>query len=153
MNEHVRGFTAGALAACGAVTFTNPWEVVKTRLQLQGELQAHAKKQYTNAFSAFVKIFKNEGISGLQRGLVPAYIYQIFLNGIRLGMYDSICVNMKSGMDRVYGKGVVPEVVSMISSGAIAGILGAFTASPFNLVKTVCEIDDRECSLLQRAQG
>ncbi|KAJ1949933.1 Mitochondrial oxaloacetate carrier protein, partial [Dispira parvispora] len=31
------GFLAGGLAACGAVTFTNPWEVVKTRLQLQGE--------------------------------------------------------------------------------------------------------------------
>lgn len=37
---HLKGFTAGALAACGAVTFTNPMEVVKTRLQLQGELQA-----------------------------------------------------------------------------------------------------------------
>ncbi|KAH9247510.1 hypothetical protein BASA81_014895 [Batrachochytrium salamandrivorans] len=39
--QHLKGFTVGALAACGAVTFTNPWEVVKTRLQLQGELQAH----------------------------------------------------------------------------------------------------------------
>jgi hypothetical protein len=30
---------AGALACCGAVTVSNPMEVVKTRLQLQGELQ------------------------------------------------------------------------------------------------------------------
>lgn len=34
----VGGFIAGGLAACGAVTFTNPIELVKTRMQLQGEL-------------------------------------------------------------------------------------------------------------------
>lgn len=32
------GFIAGGVAACGAVTFTNPIELVKTRMQLQGEL-------------------------------------------------------------------------------------------------------------------
>src|SRR5690606_7348133 len=32
-------FVLAALASCGAVTFSNPMEVVKTRLQLQGELQ------------------------------------------------------------------------------------------------------------------
>ncbi|KAM0788124.1 hypothetical protein ACM66B_001289 [Microbotryomycetes sp. NB124-2] len=33
------GFISGALAACTAVTVTNPAEVAKTRLQLDGELQ------------------------------------------------------------------------------------------------------------------
>ena len=61
------GFTAGALAACGAVTVTNPMEVVKTRLQLQGELasKGQVKKVYTGVFQALRKIAINEGIKGL----------------------------------------------------------------------------------------
>jgi solute carrier family 25 protein 34/35 len=60
------GFTAGALAACGAVTVTNPMEVVKTRLQLQGELasKGQVKKIYTGVFQALRIIAINEGIKG-----------------------------------------------------------------------------------------
>jgi hypothetical protein len=60
------GFTAGALAACGAVTVTNPMEVVKTRLQLQGELAAkgQVKRVYTGVFQALRIIAAKEGIRG-----------------------------------------------------------------------------------------
>ena len=30
-----RNFAAGCIAACGAVTLTNPWDVIRTRLELQ----------------------------------------------------------------------------------------------------------------------
>jgi solute carrier family 25 protein 34/35 len=138
-NFHLRSFTAGAIAACGSVTFTNPWEVVKTRLQLQGELQSKSQlkpKTYGNAFSTFGSIFKNEGISGLQRGLMPAYIYQILLNGFRLGMYDPIKNGFQLGMDAATGETGSFPVVSMVASGATAGIVGAAIASPFFLIKT-----------------
>lgn len=61
---------------------------MKTRLQLQGELvkaDANAPRVYKNVFDVFKKTWKNEGIRGLQRGLMPAYGYQILLNGSRLG--------------------------------------------------------------------
>lgn len=48
---------------------------MKTRLQLQGELQRadkNAVKVYKNVFDVFAKTWRNEGIRGLQRGLVPA---------------------------------------------------------------------------------
>jgi hypothetical protein len=55
------------------VTFTNPAEVAKTRLQLQGELaKAGEKKVYKNVFDVFAKTWRNEGIRGMQRGLGPA---------------------------------------------------------------------------------
>ena len=60
------GFTAGAFAACRAVTVTNPMEVVKTRLHLQGELAAKGqeKKTYTGVFQALRIIAVNEGLKG-----------------------------------------------------------------------------------------
>lgn len=68
------GFVSGGMAACFAVTVTNPLEVVKTRLQLQGELasKGQAKKIYTGVFQALGVIAKNEGFRGLQRGLLTA---------------------------------------------------------------------------------
>lgn len=49
-------------------------EVMKTRLQLQGELMktSDAPKVYANVFDVFKKTWRNEGLRGLQRGLVPA---------------------------------------------------------------------------------
>lgn len=66
-------FVCGGLAACIAVTISNPAEVAKTRLQLQGELaKAGAPKVYSSAVDVLFKTWKNEGIRGLQRGLPPA---------------------------------------------------------------------------------
>ena len=55
------------------VTVSNPAEVAKTRLQLQGELAKEGgKKVYKHALDVFSKTWKNEGIRGMQRGLYPA---------------------------------------------------------------------------------
>lgn len=57
----------------GQVTVSNPAEVAKTRLQLQGELaKGGGKKVYKNAIDVLAKTWRNEGIRGLQRGLSPA---------------------------------------------------------------------------------
>ncbi|KAJ3328767.1 Mitochondrial oxaloacetate carrier protein [Blyttiomyces sp. JEL0837] len=147
--SHLRGFSVGAIAACCAVTFTNPWEVVKTRLQLQGELEskrlqandpAHPRL-YKGAGQAFVKIFQNEGLRGIQRGLAPAYVYQVLLNGTRLGLYEPLRDLVQHGIDLATGrpgagKTGTLKVVSMVGSGALSGILGACIASPLYLIKT-----------------
>jgi solute carrier family 25 protein 34/35 len=58
---------------CIQVTVSNPAEVAKTRLQLQGELaKGGGVRVYNNSLDVFKKTLKNEGIRGLQRGLSPA---------------------------------------------------------------------------------
>lgn len=83
-------FMIGGLAAVGAGFFTNPLEVVKTRMQLQGEL--HAKGQHTvhykNIIHASYTIAKHDGMLALQAGLVPGLWFQLILNGTRLGYLE-----------------------------------------------------------------
>lgn len=81
-------FVIGGTAAVGAGFFTNPLEVLKTRMQLQGELQAKGKHavHYKNILHAGYVVAKNDGILALQKGLVPALWVQWILNGVRLGM-------------------------------------------------------------------
>ncbi|KAK7056660.1 Mitochondrial oxaloacetate carrier protein [Paramarasmius palmivorus] len=79
-------FLLGGIAACGAVTVSNPAEVAKTRLQLQGELAKDGgTRVYRNTFDVLAKTARNEGIGGIQRGLAPADL-QILVNGARLGL-------------------------------------------------------------------
>ncbi|KAL6947219.1 Mitochondrial oxaloacetate carrier protein [Hanseniaspora vineae] len=129
-------FIAGGLAACIAVTVTNPIELVKTRMQLQGELSATNQRIYTNPFQALSVIYKNEGIRGLQKGLSCAYIYQIGLNGCRLGFYEPV----RSTLNGVFFSGQdvhkVQSVPVNVVSGALSGIIGAIIGSPLYLVKT-----------------
>ncbi|KAF8665438.1 hypothetical protein AX16_000457 [Volvariella volvacea WC 439] len=127
------GFICGGIAACIAVTISNPAEVAKTRLQLQGELaKGGGVKVYNNALDVFAKTWKHEGIRGLQRGLAPAYAYQILLNGSRLGFYEPFryTFNNLVGWD---AKAQVP--ITSVLAGAVSGAVGAALGNPLFLVK------------------
>lgn len=137
--SHFGGFIAGGIAACGAVTVTNPIEVIKTRMQLQGELSAQGKgsKVYTGLFQGLSTIYRHEGLMGCQKGLIPAYIYQIGLNGCRLGFYEPVRRGLYSLFGHDSGTSVASEQYSInVLAGAISGVMGAVTGSPLYLLKT-----------------
>lgn len=130
------GCIAGALAGCGAVTFSNPIDLIKTRLQLQGELTHGSKKIYTNPFQAFGLILKNEGLRGIQKGLFASYLYQIGLNSCRLGFYEP----MRRAINRLVFPKKDPEVYQNmgvnVATGIVTGVIGSVASSPFYLLKT-----------------
>lgn len=121
----------GGLGACGACLFTNPLEVVKTRMQLQGELRLRGSysRHYRNVFHAFFTIGKVDGLRALQKGLIPGLWYQLFMNGVRLGTYQTL-VNF--GMTK-NSEGEV-SLPKSVAAGAFSGCVGAVFGSPFYLV-------------------
>lgn len=118
-------FALGALACCGACVFTNPLEVVKTRLQLQGELRARGSypRHYRGALQALWLVGRTDGLRGLQKGLSAGLLYQACMNGVRLGFYSY-----------AEGAGLTAGPGGSLLVGATAGALGAFVASPAYLV-------------------
>ncbi|KAJ3731997.1 mitochondrial carrier domain-containing protein [Lentinula guzmanii] len=127
------GFILGGIAACIAVTISNPAEVIKTRLQLQGELAKEgAVRVYRHAPDAFVKTWKNEGLRGLQRGLGPAYMYQILLNGSRLGFYEPF----RREINELVGQSPEEQIpFTSVLAGASSGAVGASLGNPLFLIK------------------
>ncbi|XP_041094153.1 solute carrier family 25 member 35 isoform X1 [Polyodon spathula] len=123
-------FVLSGAAACGACLFTNPLEVVKTRMQLQGELKAPGSYQvhYRNVFHAFYTIGRVDGLAGLQKGLVPGLLYQFCMNGFRLG---SFAIIESAGYIHSEDGRVIPG--KSIAAGAIAGVIGAVMGSPVYL--------------------
>jgi len=124
-------FLIGGAAACGAGFFSNPLEVAKTRMQLQGELVSRGKYtvHYKNVLHAFYTIGKVDGLAALQKGLVPALWYQFFMNGVRLGAYQ--CFTNRGLLQSADGS---VSLVKSVLAGASCGCLGAFCASPLYMV-------------------
>lgn len=124
-------FALGGVAACCAGFITNPLEVVKTRIQLQGELQkaGQYRVHYRNVFHAFYQIARQDGVLSLQKGLVPALWYQFFMNGVRLGCFqcfDNLGLTRDEQGRVIYYRSVI--------AGAASGCIGATFGSPLYLV-------------------
>ncbi|EDW90980.1 solute carrier family 25 member 35 [Drosophila yakuba] len=126
-------FVLGGVAAMGAGVFTNPVEVIKTRIQLQGELAARGShaQPYKSVFQAFVTVAKNDGILGLQKGLAPALCFQFVINSFRLSIYTHA---VEKGWVH-NSKGEISFAKGMFW-GALGGVVGSYCASPFFLIKT-----------------
>lgn len=126
-------FVIGGLASVGATFFTNPIEVVKTRIQLQGELAARGTyvEPYKGLFNGLVTVGKNEGWTALQKGLAPALCFQFIINSFRLSIYSEAkerrWIHTKTG-EVSYSLGLL--------WGAIGGVVGSYFSSPFFLIKT-----------------
>ncbi|XP_063173507.1 solute carrier family 25 member 34 [Candoia aspera] len=120
-------FVLGATACCLACVFTNPLEVVKTRLQLQGELRPRGSYRchYRGVLQAMVAVRRADGLRGLQKGLTAGLLYQALMNGVRFSSYS-----------HAEGVGLTQHPGGTVAAGALAGALGAFVGSPAYLVKT-----------------
>ncbi|XP_072943661.1 uncharacterized protein [Epargyreus clarus] len=126
-------FLVGGLAGVGAGFFSNPFDVVKTRMQLQGELRARGQHavHYKNIPHAMFTIVKHDGVSALQKGLVPALWFQLVVNGVRLGIYQQAD---NYGLLRDEKNNT--KFINSLFFGSISGMAGAFFGSPLQLVKT-----------------
>lgn len=118
----------GASACCLACVFTNPLEVVKTRLQLQGELQAPGTypQPYRGFVASVAAVARADGLCGLQKGLAASLLYQGLMNSVRFYCYSLACQT-----------GLTQQPGGTVAAGAVAGALGAFVGSPAYLVSAL----------------
>lgn len=121
------------MAAVGAVWCTNPADVLKIRLQLQGELSAKGtyQKMYRNTVHAAYVIAKTEGMFALQAGIMPAMGFQVILNGLRLGAYHAA---RRHGLTTNENGDANVTKTALVSGTSSA--VGAVISSPLFMVRT-----------------
>lgn len=117
------------------MTATHPFETVKIRMQLQGELQVKGNQlhHYRGPVHGVSVILRNEGVRAIYCGIGCAYIYQVLLNGCRLGFYEPLRHGLSS---LVFKDGKIQSMGVNMFCGAATGVIGAAVGSPFFLVKT-----------------
>jgi solute carrier family 25 iron transporter 28/37 len=93
--QHGVHFLSGALAGAAASGLTNPLDVVRTRLQTQGEPGA---RRYRNMWTAFRAVALEEGARGLWAGLVPRMLFHAPAGAIAWTTFE--LVKRVCGLDR-----------------------------------------------------
>ncbi|XP_063822045.1 solute carrier family 25 member 35-like [Ostrinia nubilalis] len=133
VGRDVTDLAMGGVSAMFATLFTNPIEVVKTRLQLQGELKArgHHAVHYKSVAHGLYVVGRTEGLAALQSGLPAMLGFQFFLNTFRLGVYR---ISERRGLT-TDSNGRISIFKGALAAG-VGGALGSIAGTPFFLVKT-----------------
>lgn len=118
----------GGVASATAEAITVPLDVLKVRMQLQGE--SGARRQYRSTVDAALQIFYKEGPLAFTSGLKPAVIRQLTYGSLRFGLYVP-CKNF-FGMPQCSTEAApLPRALA----GATAGGSAAFICTPTDLIK------------------
>ena len=138
-------FWAGCCAGFVQTFICSPMELAKIRMQMQGEgvdykkLAAHDRKslKYTGSFDCLEKIFKTEGIRGINKGLVPTFIRETPGFGVYFASYEELCRIMSPKFQESGEK----AALTVITAGGMAGIISWVFNYPVDVVKSRIQAD------------
>ena len=142
-NTHDASITLGAECISGGcagdsrVIFTNPLEIVKIRLQVQGEeLKINPKLSKKSA----IHIVKELGPKGLYKGASACWLRDIPFSAIYFPCYSHLKKDwFGEGKD-----GKMLPTMELMASGAGAGIPAAYLVTPADVIKTRLQVAERE---------
>ncbi|CAK5280634.1 unnamed protein product [Mycena citricolor] len=130
--ELVAGGTAGGCQ----VVFTNPLEIVKIRLQVQGE----AAKAEGFAPKGAIHIIRQLGVLGLYRGASACLLRDIPFSAIYFPTYG----HLKSDLFHEGYNGKQLSFLEFLASAGIAGMPAAYLTTPADVVKTRLQVEARK---------
>nr|POE77743.1 calcium-binding mitochondrial carrier protein aralar2 [Quercus suber] len=131
---------AGGSAGACQVVFTNPLEIVKIRLQVQGEaVKAAAREGEQVSKRSALWIVRHLGLVGLYKGAGACLLRDIPFSAIYFPTY--------SHLKRDYF-GESPQkklgVLQLLTAGAIAGMPAAYLTTPCDVIKTRLQVEARK---------
>ncbi|CAF1421363.1 unnamed protein product [Adineta steineri] len=121
---------AGGCAGASQVTFTNPLEIVKIRLQVAGELQSVRRP-------AASEVVRELGLRGLYKGARACFLRDIPFSAIYFPAYS----HTKKQFADEHGYN---DPKSLFISGLLAGIPAAGLCTPADVVKTRLQVQARK---------
>ncbi|KAF8665365.1 hypothetical protein AX16_000384 [Volvariella volvacea WC 439] len=128
-------FAGGAAGGC-QVVFTNPLEIVKIRLQVQGE----AAQAESAVRKGAVHIVRQLGILGLYKGASACLLRDIPFSAIYFPAY----AHLKKDLFQEGYNGKQLSFLETLASAAIAGMPAAYLTTPADVVKTRLQVEAKK---------
>lgn len=146
----VKGFVEGGIASIIAGCSTHPLDLIKFRMQLQGEsppvfaLNSNTtttillpRPPAAGPVSVGVKIFQTEGVSALFSGVSATVLRQTLYSTTRMGLYE---IFKQKWSDPDTGN---LSLTRKIGSGLLAGGIGAAIGNPADVAMVRMQADGR----------
>lgn len=137
--EIIAGMSAGGCQ----VIFTNPLEIVKIRLQMQGNNKSLKAGEIPHKRLSAGQIIKQLGIKGLYRGASACLLRDVPFSAIYFPTY----ANLKRVLFNFdpYDPNKVHKLDSwqLLLSGALAGAPAAFFTTPADVIKTRLQVESK----------
>ncbi|KAI9668680.1 MAG: mitochondrial aspartate-glutamate transporter agc1 [Trizodia sp. TS-e1964] len=132
---HHEMFSGGLAGAC-QVIFTNPLEIVKIRLQVQGEI---AKTVDGVPPRSAIWIVKNLGLVGLYKGASACLLRDVPFSAIYFTSYNHLKRDY-------FGESQTNKlgVLQLLTAGAMAGMPAAYLTTPCDVIKTRLQVEARK---------
>ncbi|KAI5837638.1 mitochondrial carrier domain-containing protein [Morchella snyderi] len=127
---------AGGSAGACQVVFTNPLEIVKIRLQVQGEV---AKNVEGVPRRSALWIVKNLGLIGLYKGASACLLRDVPFSAIYFPTYNHLKTDF-------FGESPTKKlgILQLLAAGAIAGMPAAYFTTPCDVIKTRLQVEARQ---------
>eukprot|EP01088_Endostelium_zonatum_P021667 TRINITY_DN8706_c0_g1_i1.p1 TRINITY_DN8706_c0_g1~~TRINITY_DN8706_c0_g1_i1.p1 ORF type:complete len:367 (-),score=58.79 TRINITY_DN8706_c0_g1_i1:2-1102(-) len=153
----IAALASGALAEAISGVVWIPLDAITQRLQIQGSNSSEGSHKngptYRGGWHCFTSILKEEGVTGLYRGYMPAMISYVPSGAVSWAAYEYVKTKLFTTIPkftkslprvRQYNEDIINFV-----AGFIAGALGGLASNPADLVKTRLQTD----SMIQKAQS
>lgn len=168
MNDLIRGWAkdksgkvplpyeilAGMSAGCAQVTCTNPLEIVKIRLQIQGQMigKIGPSGEVITKRSA-LQVVRELGLRGLYKGVGACLLRDVPFSAIYFPTYAHLKQgfvdrNNKNGVS--HGSHENVSTLELLTAGAIAGMPAAFLTTPCDVVKTRLQMERKKGDIIYR---
>ncbi|EDW63534.1 mitochondrial uncoupling protein 4 [Drosophila virilis] len=134
-------YASSVLSACSAEMFCYPLDVLKTRMQIQGE---NASKTYSNIkYSGMLgtarSIIREEGLAKLYGGVSAMVLRHAIYTGLKMYMYDTLrealIIDKDGKLELTFLRGAI--------CGIVAGAGATLLTSPTDLIKVQMQMESK----------
>lgn len=131
-NQFLAGATAGAIQTVVCC----PMELAKTRMQMQGTgVKTGYKKMYKNSFDCLLRLYKHEGLRGVNRGMVTTLVRETPAFGVYFLSYDLLTRSLGCEPDARF---LIPK---LLFAGGMAGVTSWVCNYPVDVIKSRLQAD------------
>ncbi|XP_075995999.1 mitochondrial basic amino acids transporter-like [Genypterus blacodes] len=130
-------FLAGAAAGAIQSVICCPMELAKTRMQVQGtgQKKSSKKKLYKNSLDCLARIYKREGLWGVNRGMLTTLIRETPGFGVYFLAYDVLTRHIGCEPNEPY---LIPK---LLFAGGMSGIASWLSTYPVDVIKSRLQAD------------